>query len=73
MTRADYARELRADALHGIIQRRPDARTVAAVHGLGELWSWPSAAIDVAIADLVADGRVADTAHGRLIVRRRAA
>ena len=57
---------MRADALHRVLlARRP--RSVEAIGGLAELWSWPRLQIEVAIADLVADGRLTDDAHGQLV------
>jgi len=71
--KVDIAREMRSAELHRVLRCRSDARTIEAVRGLSELWNWPRNTIEIAIADLVADGRLADDAHGRLIVRRRTA
>jgi len=40
----------------------------ADIAGLPDLASWPRLVLDVAIADLVADGRLADDEVGRLVV-----
>jgi hypothetical protein len=65
---------LRADALHRtLLARRDDVRTPDDISGLGELWSWSSEQIEAAICDLIADGRLADDAHGQLIMRRHTA
>ncbi len=65
--------QLRADSLHRLLlTRRRDVRTVAAIYGCSELFSWPRRQIGQAIDLLIADGRLADDAHGRLIVRKAA-
>jgi hypothetical protein len=69
---ATFIRQLRADDLHRVLTRRRDARSERAVFALGELFAWPREHIATGLSDLVADGRLTD-AHGRLIVRRRAA
>lgn len=66
----DFARQLRADGLHRILERRRDARTVEAVHRISDVWSWPRPLIDEAIGDLVHDGLLTEDAHGRLVVHR---
>jgi len=66
-----FLRDLRADDLHRLLVRRRDARTPEDIYRLSELFSWPREQIAVAIADLVEDGRLADTADGRLIVKRK--
>lgn len=62
----DFGRQLRADGLHAVLQRRRDTRTIADIHGLVELWTWPRWAIGVAVGDLVADGRLTDDAYGHI-------
>lgn len=64
---------LRADALHRtLLARRDDVRTAEDIFALSELWSWPREQIDTGICDLMTDGRLADDAHGQLVVRRHA-
>lgn len=65
-------REMRADALHRLLlsPRRGVVATVDEIPRLSDLFSWPSIQVQVAIGDLVSDGRLADDEHGRLIVRR---
>jgi len=65
----DLARELRCSELHRVLCRRRDARTPTAVRGLGELWCWPSWAIDDALGDLSAAGVLAADEHGRITVK----
>lgn len=65
--------QLRADSLHRLLlTRRRDVRTLAAIYGCSELFSWPRRQIEQAVDTLIADGRLADDAHGRLIVRKAA-
>jgi len=67
-------RTLRADALHRLLLTpRGRVDTVDDIPRLGDLFSWPSIQVQVAIYDLCHDGRLAEDAHGKLIVRRRAA
>lgn len=62
---------LRADALHKVLwARRSDVESVDAISGLAELFSWPRLLIEAAMDQLVADGRIEENAHGRLIVRK---
>lgn len=62
---------MRSDALHrALLSKRP--ATVEAIPRLPDLWSWSTTMIQEACADLVSDGRIAEDAHGRLIIRRRA-
>lgn len=64
-------RGMRSDALHRLLAspRGRSATTLKEIPGLADLFSWPRLQIEVAIADLVADGRVAE-GDGRLIVKR---
>jgi len=60
---------MRADALHRLLlSRRGQVSSLDEIPRLSDLFSWPSRQIDIAIADLVADGRLADDAYGRLHV-----
>lgn len=63
-------RELRANDLHRLLLRAgPRIETVEQVPRVA--FTWPRVVLDVAIADLIEDGRLAENAHGGLIVRRR--
>jgi len=64
-------REIRADALYRIVAKRRPERTEN-IAGLGDVFSWPSVQVQVAICDLCHDGRLEEDAHGRLIIRRTA-
>jgi len=62
-------RELRADDLHRLLinaRRRIDRIE----HVPRVAFTWPRIVLDIAIADLIEDGRLAENAHGSLIVRR---
>ncbi len=62
-------RELRADDLHRLlVKARGRIDTVEQVPRVA--LTWPRVVLDVAVADLIEDGRLAENAHGRLIVRR---
>lgn len=64
-------RDLRSDALHRLLlSPRGRVATVEEVPRLSDLFSWPSLLVQVAIADLVHDGRLAEDEQGRLIVRK---
>ena len=64
-------RDVRADALHRLLLTpRGRVATVDDIPRLSDLFSWPSLQVQVAIADLVHDGRLAEDEHGQLIVRR---
>lgn len=66
-----YLRDMRADALHRLLlSPRGRVDTAEAIPRLSDLFSWPSLQVQVAIADLVHDGRLAEDEHGQLIVRR---
>ena len=66
-------RDMRADALHRLLlSQRGRVATVDDIARLSDLFSWPSLQIQVAIADLVDDGRIEEAPNGRLIVRRKA-
>ena len=62
---------MRADALHSLLAspRGTAALTLADVAALPDLAGWNREVLDVAVADLVADGRLADDEYGRLVVR----
>jgi len=62
--------ELRASSLHRLLlsDRGASARSVEDIYGLGDLASWSRLVLDVAIGDLVADGRLADDESGRIHV-----
>ena len=62
-------RELRADDLHRALLKAR-GRIDRIEHIPRVAFAWPRAVLDVAVADLVADGRLAENAHGNLIVRR---
>ena len=64
-------RDMRAQAVHGLLAspRGAGALVVADIPRLPDLRSWDRLALDVAIADLLADGRLADDEVGRLAVR----
>lgn len=60
---------MRADALHRLLlSPRGSAATLDEIALLPDLYGWNREAIDVAVATLVADGRLCDDEHGRLIV-----
>jgi len=62
---------MRADALHRLLlSSRNTATTVAEIPRLSDLFSWPSLQVQVAIADLVHDGRLAEDERGGLVVHR---
>ena len=63
-------RALRADAVHRLLAspRGTSALVAADIAGLPDLASWDRLTLDVAIADLVSDGRLADDEFGRLVV-----
>ena len=66
-------RAMRADVLHRLLLKaRGRVATVEDIPRLGELFSWPSMQIQVAIADLVGDGRLEEGPDGKLIVRKTA-
>ena len=62
-------RAMHADALHRLLlsDRGASALSVQDIYGLDDLASWSRLVLDVAIGDLVHDGRLADDAYGRLI------
>ena len=64
-------RAVRADALHRLLAspRGASALVAADIAGLPDLASWDRLALDVALDDLVADGRIADDGFGRLRVQ----
>ena len=71
-TRVNVA-TMRADALHRLLlSPRGRVRTVEEISRLSDLFSWPSLQVQVAIADLVHDGRLEEGPDGTLIVRRKA-
>lgn len=63
-------RAMRRDALHRLLlsERGASALTVEDVPALPDLGSWDRLALDVAIADLVLEGRLSDDEFGRLVV-----
>jgi hypothetical protein len=63
--------DLRADALHRLL-RSPRGRveTVEEIPSLSELFTWPRRQIELAIDQLVSDGRIVEDARGRLVVRK---
>lgn len=62
-------RAMRADALHRLLLTpRGRVEHASRIPALPDLGSWAGLAIDVAVADLVADGRLSDDEHGRLVV-----
>jgi len=63
---------MRAGALHSLLAspRGTAALTLADIHRLPDLQSWDQVALDVAIGDCVADGRLADDEYGHLVVRK---
>jgi len=63
---------MRADALHRLLAspRGTAALTLGDVGGLPDLAGWNRNVLDAAVADLVADGRLADDECGRLVVRK---
>ena len=65
-------RQMRSDALHRLLAspRGRSATTLEEIPRLSELFSWPRLQIEVAIADLVHDGRLTE-GDGRLVVKRR--
>lgn len=66
-------RDMRADALHRLLlSPRGRVTTVDEIPRLSDLFSWPSLQVQVAIADLVDDGRLEEGADGKLIVHRSA-
>jgi hypothetical protein len=66
-------RDTRANALHRLLlSPRGHVATVEEIPQLSDLFSWPSLQVQVAIGDLCHDGRLAQDAHRRLIVPRRA-
>jgi hypothetical protein len=67
-------RDMRSDALHRLLlSPRGHVATVDEIPRLSDLFSWPSVQVDVAIGDLVHDGRLAEDESGQLVVRRKAA
>ncbi|MFN8131161.1 MAG: hypothetical protein U0R70_06390 [Solirubrobacteraceae bacterium] len=66
-------RAMRADVLHRLLASGAPALILDDVHALPALRNWPRRAVDVAIGDLVADGRLADDECGRLVIREAAA
>jgi hypothetical protein len=65
---------MRADALHRLLlSARGQAATIAELRQLPDLRGWAPLTIDMAVADLVADGRLEEGPTGRLVVTRRAA
>lgn len=66
-------RTVRADALHRLLlAQRGRVATVGDIPRLSDLFSWPSVQVQVAICDLVDDGRLEEGPDGKLIVRRKA-
>jgi hypothetical protein len=62
-------RDMRSDALHRLLlSPRGRVATVDEIPGLVDLASWTALALDVAIADLVAVGLLAEGPRGELIV-----
>ena len=65
-------RDMRADALHRLLlSPRGRVATVDDIPRLTDLFSWPSLQVQMAIADLVHDGRIEEGPDGKLIVRRK--
>lgn len=59
-------RELRADALHRLLLTpRGQVTTLEDLGRLPDLAAWNPEALAVAVADLVADGRLVDDEYGR--------
>jgi len=64
---------MRADALYRLLRSsRGRVETVEEIPGLSELFTWPRRQIELAIDQLVSDGRIVEDAHGKLIVAERA-
>lgn len=65
--------EARAQLVHGaILEHRERVAVIEDVARLPTLTGWTSAIRDAAIAQLVADGQLAESASGKLIVQVRA-
>lgn len=66
-------RAARADALHRLLAspRGAGVRVLADVHALADLGNWQRIVLDVAIADLVAAGKLEEDARGLLRVQPR--
>ena len=64
-------RAMRADAVHRLLASPSGAsvRVAAEIYGLRDLASWQRLVLDVAVDDLVADGRISDDAYGRIRVQ----
>jgi len=61
-------RAMRADAVHRLLASPSGASVLVAadIYGLRDLASWPRLVLDVALDDLVADGRLSDDEHGHI-------
>lgn len=63
-------REMRSDAVHRLLLTpRGEVLTLEDIASLPDLSSWNREAIDVAVADLVAQGILRDDEYGRPMVR----
>lgn len=59
-------RDLRSDALYKLLESpRGEVATLGDIFSLPDLAGWQREVLDVAIADLVADGLLADDEHGQ--------
>jgi len=65
-------RDMRANAVYGLLvsPRGASVRVVTDIYELADLGGWRRIELDVAIADLVGDGRLSDNEVGRLVVKR---
>ena len=62
-------RAMSADAVHRLLlSPRGQVATLDEIAGLLDLQGWNREAIDLAVADLVADGKLSDDERGRLVV-----
>lgn len=69
MIASEPLRAMRADALHALLLTpRGAVQTADEIPMLADLAGWPADALGAAVADLVADGRLTDDEHGRLVV-----
>lgn len=64
-------RAVRADILHRALIAAPDLEVVEDIARLARVARWQPLVRDVAVADLVAEGKITEAADGRLCIHRR--